>query len=62
MVRHFNTPHKKITWGDIQEEKPDEWDAEMIRDIETNPDCKTYISHDELIARRMARKKQATTA
>ena len=56
LVRHFNTPQKKITWNDIEETEPDAIDLEMVMESEKNPDCNVYISRDELIARRKARK------
>ena len=56
LVRHFNMPNKKIMWDDIVEEKPDAIDLEMIRAIEKDSDHQVYMSRDELIARREARK------
>ena len=41
--------YKKKNWDDIEEIEPDEFDLEMMADIETNPDCKEFISEDELI-------------
>ncbi len=29
-------------WGDIPEEEPDEWDLEMLKEIENNPECKEF--------------------
>ena len=55
LTRHFNTQHKKISWGDIEEIEPDNTDLEMIRKMETDPDCRIYISREELIARRKSR-------
>ena len=54
LIRHFDTPHKKITWDDIEEVEPDEIDREILKEIESDPDCKAYITRDELIARRNA--------
>ena len=31
------------------EEVPDEWDKAMIKDIETNPDCKEFVSEAEAL-------------
>lgn len=53
---NFVMVYKKREWDDIEEFMPDEIDMEIISDIETNPDCKEFISKEELIARRMARK------
>ena len=30
-------------WNNIEEEEPDEIDLQMIRDIETDPDCKVFV-------------------
>ena len=30
------------SWDDIEEVEPDEWDLQMLKDIENNPDCKTF--------------------
>ena len=52
---NFTMIHKKIEWDDIEEVEPDEIDLEMMADIETNPDCKEFISGEELTARRNIR-------
>ena len=46
---------KKKSWDDIEEVTPDETDLEMLVEVGTNPDCKEFLSKDELLARRMAR-------
>ena len=51
ITRHFNTPNRQISWDDIEEEEPDEWDLEMLKEIETNPECKIFISENELLAK-----------
>jgi hypothetical protein len=48
--------YRKKDWDFIEEVTPDETDSVMMADIETNPDCKEFISKEELIARRLARK------
>ena len=30
------------SWNDIEEVEPDEWDLQMLKDIENDPDCKTF--------------------
>lgn len=30
------------SWDDIKEVDPDEWDLQMLKDIENDPDCKTF--------------------
>ena len=36
------------TWDDVEEVEPDEIDLEMLDEIENNPDCKKFISSNEL--------------
>jgi hypothetical protein len=50
--RNFVMTYKKAEWDDIEEVEPDEIDLEMMADIEINPDCKEFISEEELISRR----------
>lgn len=35
------------SWDNIETVEPDEWDLEMIKDIENNQDCKEFIPSDE---------------
>lgn len=37
----------KKSWDDIETVIPDEWDKKMLADIETNPDCKEFVSSDD---------------
>ena len=37
---------RNISWEDIEEIVPDEWDLEMLKEIEINPDCKKFVSSD----------------
>jgi len=55
LFRHFSTPQKTITWDDIEEVEPDEIDMQMIKEAENDPDCRIYISRDELLAKRRLR-------
>lgn len=34
-------------WNNIPEEEPDEIDLAMLRDIETDPECKEFLSAEE---------------
>lgn len=36
-------------WDDIEEVSPDEWDLQMLDDINKNPDCHKFVSQDELL-------------
>lgn len=47
---------KQISWDDIEEVEPDEFDLEMLRQIETDPDCKEYIPEDEMFTRLLSQK------
>lgn len=38
------------SWDDIPEAEPDAWDIEMLKSIEEDPDCKKFISDEELLA------------
>lgn len=31
-----------VNWNDIEEIEPDEWDLKMLKEIENNPDCKSF--------------------
>ena len=35
-------------WSLMPEEEPDEFDLEMIREIENDPDCHVFITSEEL--------------
>jgi len=37
---------RNISWEDIEEIIPDEWDLEMLKEIEINHDCKKFVSSD----------------
>jgi len=37
---------RNISWENIEEIVPDEWDLEMLKEIEINPDCKKFVSSD----------------
>lgn len=40
---------KRKSWDDIPEEDPDEFDLKMLAEIEANPDCKDFISQEDLL-------------
>ena len=37
-------------WSGVEEIEPDRTDSAMLEEIENNPDCKTYVSSDELMS------------
>ncbi len=42
---------KKISWDDIEEVEPDEWDLAMLKEIEENPEeYQPYMTQEQLIA------------
>lgn len=38
---------RRANWNNIPEEEPDEIDLAMLRDIETDPECKEFLSAEE---------------
>ncbi len=44
---HFAISTK--TWDDIEEAEPDEIDLQMLKDIDSDPDCHEFISSDKLM-------------
>ena len=52
----FQTSEKPISWDDIEDEEPDEFDLEMLASIENDPNCKEFVSEDEMFVRLLARK------
>lgn len=37
-----------MIWDNIPEEEPDEWDKQMLEQIENDPDCHTFASEEEV--------------
>ncbi len=37
------------SWEDIEETVPDEWDLKMLNDITNDPDCREFITQEELL-------------
>ena len=38
-----------VSWEDIEEVEPDEIDLQMLSEIENNPECKEFMSSDEVM-------------
>lgn len=38
-----------LTWDDVEEVEPDEWDLELLKNIEENSDCKEFMSSEEAL-------------
>lgn len=49
MKSHY-TLTRKISWDEIEEVEPDEWDLAMMKEIEENPEeHQTYMTQEQLI-------------
>lgn len=47
---HF-TLTRKISWDDIEEVTPDDWDLAMLNEIKNTPEeQQSYITQDQLLA------------
>lgn len=50
LTSHF-TLTRKISWDDIEEVSPDEWDLVMLNEIKNTPEeQQAYITQDQLLA------------
>lgn len=50
LTSHF-TLTRKISWDDIEEVSPDEWDLEMLNEIKNTPEeQQSYITQEQLLA------------
>lgn len=38
-----------ISWEKIEDITPDEWDLQMLHEIEIDPDCQNYVSSEEAL-------------
>ena len=47
-IQYSNYQLSPKTWDYVEEVEPDDIDLEMLDEIENNPDCKEFISSDEL--------------
>jgi len=56
LSKRFQETAQLLTWDDIEEVEPDEFDLEMMREIENNLECKEYVPEDEMFARLLANK------
>lgn len=42
---------RKLSWDDIEEIEPDEWDLAMMKDMKEHPeDCQPYMSQEQLLS------------
>ena len=50
LTSHYSLT-KKVSWNDIEEVEPDEWDFAMIKEIEENPEeYQPYMTQEQLLA------------
>lgn len=42
--------YSSSSWETVEEVEPDEMDLQMLREIQTNPDCTTFASDTEVQA------------
>lgn len=45
--RYIISPKTWNNWDNIEEIEPDEFDLQMLREIESNPECKEFITSEE---------------
>jgi len=45
--RYIISPKTWKNWDNIEEIEPDEFDLQMLREIENNPECKDFITSEE---------------
>ena len=55
LTRNFLTVQMKDPWDMIEELEPDEFDLDMLNEIESNPDCSVFMTEEEMDAKRAAR-------
>ena len=55
LTRNIITVQMKDPWDMIEEVEPDEFDLEMLAEIENNPDCDVFMSEAEMDERRAVR-------
>lgn len=36
------------TWDDIEEETPDEFDLQMLKEIDNNPECHEFVKESDI--------------
>ncbi|MCL2199568.1 MAG: hypothetical protein FWB80_11650 [Defluviitaleaceae bacterium] len=57
LSNRFQQTTQTVSWDDIEEVEPDEIDIEMMKEIENNPDCKEFVSEDEMFSRLLANRR-----
>lgn len=37
----------KQDWENIEEVEPDSWDLQMLKEVQTNPECSEFVSEED---------------
>lgn len=48
MEFHYSLTNFSPSWDDIEEIEPDEFDLQMLKAIESNPECHDFIPENEI--------------
>lgn len=49
IVNAINSLPSGDEWDNIEVTTPDEWDMEMLREIQDDPDCHQFVASDEVM-------------
>ncbi|MCL1863614.1 MAG: hypothetical protein FWF78_08615 [Defluviitaleaceae bacterium] len=60
LTRNFMTVQMKDPWDMIEEVDPDEFDLDMLNEIERNADCGVFMTEEEMDAKRAAARSPVT--
>jgi len=55
LTRNFMTVQMKDPWDMIEEVEPDDFDLDMLNEIDNNPECSVFITEEEMDAKRAVR-------
>lgn len=46
---YVENQHKEKSWEDIEEVEPDGFDLKMLDEMDTDPDCKEFVSEEDAL-------------
>lgn len=46
---YIENQHREKNWDDIEEVEPDEVDLKMLDEMDSDPDCKDFVSEEEAL-------------
>lgn len=49
LLMYIENQNKEKNWDDIEEVVPDEFDLKMLHEIDSDPDCKEFISEEDAL-------------